>query len=193
MNQVVAFPEAEKWAGIDSFLEDSAARNLTAGQRLILTGGGTLTATLQALSNSPIHIDVIRQQLLEADPGSVRFLEMGEIEKGLFREVWILNNKNEKLVYAVSFLPLTAMNPSIYEALMSGRCSIGDLIETMNLPSCKDKIGFGKIQSEFLSKEFKALAASHFWYRHYRLASPKNLLASIFEVFSPTAFDMKFS
>lgn len=190
MNQPLLFPQNEKWEGIQSFIEASRDLRLTAPQRVIFTGGGTLTTALHAFLTTAVHIEVIRQNLVEADPNLVHFLELKESEKGLSREVWILNLKNEKLVYASSFLPINGLDPALHEALISKKNSIGDLIETMKLPSLKDQIGFGRVKSISLSEAFHSSSDSPLWYRHFRLSSPQHLRASIYEVFSPRLFEV---
>jgi chorismate-pyruvate lyase len=190
MNQPVLFPPIEKWNTLQSFIDAFSNLPLSTGQRLILTGGGTLATALHALLTTAVHIEVICQKLAEADPNMVHFLGLKESEKGLAREVWILNQKNEKLVYASSFLPLNSLDPSLHDALISRKHSIGDLIETMKLPSLRDQIGFGRINSKSLSEEFTSPDHSPLWYRHFRLSSPRHLLASIYEVFSPRVFEV---
>lgn len=190
MDQPVLFPQNEKWDSIQSFIDASRNLPFSTRHRLILTGGGTLTTALHTLLTTAVHIDVIRQNLIEADQNLVQFLELKESEKGLLREVWILNQNNEKLVYASSFLPVNGLDPLLHDALISRKHSIGDLIETMKLPSLRDKIGFGRIQSKFLSEDFNSPVDSPLWYRHFRLSSPQHLRASIYEVFSPRLFEV---
>ena len=190
MNQPVLFPQKEKWNSAQFFINASNYIPLTAPQRMTLTSAGTLTTALHTLLRSALHIEVIRQNLVEGDRSLVQFLELNEIEKGLSREIWILNQKNEKLVYASSFIPISGLDPLLYDALISRKHSIGDLIETMNFPSLKDKIGFGRIESNSLSEAFNSSFDSPLWYRHFRLLSPGHLRASIYEAFSPRIFEV---
>lgn len=189
MEQPFVFPKGERWDDLVSFIDASKNLSLSPLQRLFLSGGGTLTTSLHAFLTTPVHIEVIRQNLFEADRTLVQFLELKESEKGLLREIWILSEKNEKLVYACSFLPLNGLNPSLHEALHSKKQSLGDLIEKMRLPHLKDKIRYGTLHSEALAIEFQAPDNSLLWYRHFRLSAPQHLLASIYEVFSPKLFE----
>jgi chorismate-pyruvate lyase len=188
MDQIVQFPSAEKYNGITAFVEASESLPISTFQRLFLTGGGTLTSALHTLLTVPVHVGVIRQELHEADFGLVQFLELKEPEKGLQREIWILGKNGEKLVYAKSFLPLQGLNPSLHDALVSQMYSLGELIEKMKIASIKDKLGFGTINSHALSEAFQLSHTGPLWYRHFRLTSPQQLLASIYEVFSPRLF-----
>ena len=190
MDQPLLFPPNEKWESIESFIGASGNLPLSAPQRLILTGGGTLAVALHTLLTTAVHIEVIRQDLVEANPNLVRFLVLKESEKGLSREVWILSKNNEKRVYASSFLPINGLDPSLHGALISRKHSIGDLIETMKLPTLRDQIGFGTVRSKLLSRDFNSPPDSPLWYRHFRLSSPLHLRASIYEVFSPLLFEI---
>jgi len=190
MDQPFLFPLDDKWDGIFSFLDSSINLPLTQYHRLLLSGGGTLTNALYAILGSPVYIEVISQNTIEADQRQTMYLELKQSEKGLLREIWIINEKGEKLVYANSFLPINGLNSTLHEAILSKKYSLGDLIEKMKIPSFKDKFGFGTLRSNFLCDNFQASENSMLWYRHFRLSAPQYLLASIYEVFSPKLFNL---
>jgi chorismate-pyruvate lyase len=185
MPQAISFPVRERWESVSGLIESPKAFSLPAFHRLLLTAGGTLTSTLYALLSSPVRIQVVRQEITASDPDTGRFLEIGDHEKGIHREVWITGDQGDKLVYASSFISLGGLNPHLHEALLSRQVSLGDLLDRMRLASLRDRMGFGTLQSEFLSPEFRVDPASELWYRHFRLNVPNQLLASIYEVFSP--------
>ncbi|MBI3604886.1 MAG: chorismate lyase [Nitrospirae bacterium] len=204
----------QEWPDIQSFIHFAKISRLNANIPLLLTSDGTLTRSLQALVRSPIYLEVIRQEThgIEEEAAQHLDIDLKKVPEALFREVWLQNEQRERLVYARSILPVEALSPSFYHELSLKKRTIGDLIESLNLPSLKDKMSFSRVSSMALVPVFGSIADKSFrasdpqvgkecysagdselWSRRYRLSVPNQILASIEEVFSPSLFNSSFS
>ena len=180
----------KSWPDSQSFISDSKKERLSSTVRLLLTSGGTLTTSLQSLLMGPVYLEVINQTMIEIYQETFLFLDLKEPQKALFREVWLLSDQKEKLVYAKSYLPMDLLSPSLLQQLKLKSRSIGDLIDSSHLPSLKDKMTFSRVESISLAREFNFPEETSIWSRHYRLSVQNHLLASIHEVFSPSLFEI---
>ena len=189
MNHPFSVTRLKFWPDTQSFINDSKKDNLSPVVRLLLTSGGTLTSGLQSLFMGPVYLEMINQIILETDRDTVQLLELKEPEKAVFREVWLLNDQKERMVYARSFLPMISLAPFILQQLQLKSRTIGDLIDSSNLTSLKDKMTFSRVGSAPLAKAFKIPEETSMWCRHYRLFVQNHLLASIQEIFSPAVFE----
>ena len=189
MDQPFSITCVKFWPDSQSFIHDSKKKGLNSTLRLLLTSGGTLTTSLQALMMGPVYLEVVNQTIAETDTETVQFLELKKPEKVLLREVWLLNDQKERMVYAKSYLPMNSIDPFLLQQLQLKSRSIGDLIDSSNLPSLKDKMTFSRVESASLAREFNLIKDNLMWRRHYRLKVQNHLLASIQEVFSPSLFE----
>ncbi len=214
MNQPISLIRNQEWPDIQSFIHFTKISRLNADLPLLLTSDGTLTRSLQALVRSPIYLEVILQETHGINEEAAQHLDLDlkKAPKALFREVWLVNEKRERLVYARSILPVESLSSSFYHELTLKKKPIGELIESLNLPSLKDKMSFSRVDSMALvsvfgsiadksfpasdpktEKEFHSAGDSDLWCRRYRLSVPGQILASIEEVFSPSLFNSSFS
>ncbi len=190
MDQPFSIACRKFWPDSQSFIHDAKTNGLNSTLRLLLTSGGTLTSSLQSLLMGTVYLEVVNQMIVETDFETVQFLELKEPEKAIFREVWLLNDQKERMVYARSFLPMNFLDPFLLQQLQLKSRSIGDLIDSSNFPSLKDKMTFSRIESAPLVREFGLAKENLMWRRHYRLKVQNYLLASIQEVFSPSLFEI---
>jgi chorismate-pyruvate lyase len=195
MNQPISLIRNQEWPDIQSFIHFTKISRFNANFPLLLTSDGTLTRSLQALVRSSIYLEVIRQEThgIEEEAAQHLDLDLKNAHEALFREVWLLNEQRERLVYARSILPVESLSPSFYHELSLKKRTLGDLIESLNLPSLKDKMSFSRVSSMALVKEFHSAGDADLWCRRYRLSVPSQILASIEEVFSPSLFNSSFS
>ncbi|MHB8483557.1 MAG: chorismate--pyruvate lyase family protein [Nitrospiria bacterium] len=177
------------WPDHQSFINDSKKSNLSPLIRILLTSGGTLTNGLQSLLMGPVYLEVANQMIIEIDNETAQFLGLKEQEKAIFREVWLLNDQKKRMVYARSYLPMNSLDPFLLQQVQLKSRAIGDLIDSSNLPSLKDKMTFSKIESAFLAGAFDIPEETSMWSRRYRLIVQNCLLASIQEFFSPFLFE----
>jgi chorismate-pyruvate lyase len=119
-------------------IEESEGIKLSKDQKLLLSEVGTLERTLSIITNSPIRVELIKQQ---HDPTNY---------STVIREVWLKDITGRKLVYAktiynTKYLPLDVTNDLLLE-----RMGIGSVIIKHNIETYRriKKIGYDRAMRE---------------------------------------------
>lgn len=185
------FKPVKTWPDLDSFIYFLRENPVPAVTRLLLTSGGTLTQSLKSLLLAPIHMEIVHQELADAGEGLSEFLGINESEKAYFRELWILNERKEKVVYASSLIPVKCLSPEVLQEIKMRTRLIGEILDSPGFYSQKDRMSFALGRSEKLASAFAVPEDSLFWSRKYRLSAQDHLLAEIREVFSPALFSVR--
>ena len=184
----IDFKPVKEWPDLDSFIRYLKEQPGSPLFRLLLTSGGMLTQSLKALLLSPIHMEIVSQILTKTGLDSGRFLGIPGEEKAYFREIWLLNDRKEKIVYASSFLPLNRISPEILQEIRLRTRLIGEIVDASSIPATRDRMSFSMGQSAGMAAAFGFPVETLVWSRRYRLLAEGNLLADIREIFSPSLF-----
>ena len=178
---------ASQWFSLEGLLKQCREEAMEALVRLILTSDGTVTRLLEALSLSPVEVELIVHQKTLLPKEVADFLELETGQPAIARDVW-LHIGDQRLVYASSCLPLQGMNKTLYSQIVEQKKPLGSLIGEYHYPALRDKMGFCQVQSPKIAEALGTMTSERFWARRCRLRVEGILQAFIIEVFSPRLF-----
>jgi chorismate-pyruvate lyase len=176
------------WKTLEEFLAEVDPSEVPPLLRLLLTADGSMTTALEALRASRISVEVVRQGEESLDDDTARRLDVSPRQTAVSRHVW-LTQGGERLLYAVSVLPLESLAPDVAAEVRRGIEPLGRLFDTTSRAVIRDGLRIGRILHPDLAAAFGADPAEVLWCRAYRLAVERTLTASIVEVFSPRLAD----
>lgn len=104
-------------------IESQPNVSLTPVERLLLSTDGTVTHALEALTRSPVEVDIIH-----------RTVEDGVLE----RVVALKRDGQETLVYAESQVYLDRLDNGVAEELVDGDAGIGDLLREVHAETARE-------------------------------------------------------
>lgn len=187
--RVIALATASiAWKTLDDFLSDAQLSEVSPVLRLLLASDGSMTTALEALRLGRVAVDVVRQGEEPMDDATARRLGVAPRQAAVSRHVW-LTHAGERLLYAVSVLPLESLAPRVAVEVRRGIEPLGRLFDTANRAVVRDGLRIGQIQNPDLAAAFGAEPGDPLWCRTYRLAVEDTLTASIVEVLSPRLAD----
>lgn len=143
-------------------LELSCGIKLTKYQRILLAEIGTVEQVLSIIAGSPIKVEVLKQD----------YASDGRYE----REVWLKNERGNKLVYAKTLYNTDFLPNRMFEDLKAGRIGIGSIITRHNFET------FRKVVEVGYDEEKRML------YRRYEIIKDGQILFDIYETFSIDLF-----
>ncbi len=176
------------WKTLDDFLSDVHPSEVSPVLRLLLASDGSMTTALEALRMGRISLEVVRQGEDPIDEATARLLDVAPHQTGVTRHVW-LTHAGERLVYAMSVLPIESLAPDVATEIRRGIEPLGRLFDTGHRAVIRDGLRIGRLHNPDLAKAFGADPAEPLWCRAYRLAVERTLTASIVEVLSPRLAD----
>lgn len=144
-------------------LEDSYGIKLTRYQKILLAEIGTVEQVLSIIANSPITVEVLRQE----------YNSEGSYE----REVWLKDEGGNRLVYAKTKYNVNYLPRNMFEDLKSGRIGIGSTMIRHKLET------FRRITEIGYDEKSRALS------RRYEVIKDGQILFDIYENFSIDLFD----
>ncbi len=176
------------WKTLEEFLADIDPLEVPSVLRLLLTSDGSMTTALEALRAGRISVEVVRQGEESIDDDTARRLEVSPHQPAVSRHVW-LTHAGERLLYAVSVLPVESLAPGVATEIRRGIEPLGRLFDTGSRAVIRDGLRIGRLHNPDLANAFGTDPADLLWCRAYRLAVERTLTASIVEVFSPRLGD----
>ena len=113
-------------------LEIEEGITLTKHQKLLLAERGSLEQTLSIIVNSPIKVEIVKQERDAKDPHRI------------MREVWLKDATGRRLVHATSFYNITYLPQEVADDLLLERMGIGSVIMKHNIETYRKikKIGY---------------------------------------------------
>lgn len=160
--------------------------------KLILTSTGSVTKALEILSERPIHIKTIFQQIGNLDKDQAELLRLLKIHEGdpcNFREVW-LTDGSKNYVFSISLTPVMHLKPEFKDDLIRADIPIGKLIEIHHIECRREIFNISTIAY----RKLKSLGI--FWddleesslipYRTYNIISEGKIIMCILEFFHPS-------
>jgi chorismate-pyruvate lyase len=172
------------WKTFEEFLADAESAEISPVLRLLLTSDGSMTTALETLRLGRIGVEVLRQGEEPIDNETARRLGVSALQTAVSRHAW-LTHAGERLLYAVSVLPLASLSPDIAAEVRRGIEPLGRLFDTANRAVLRDGLLIGRLHDPDLAIAFGAEPSETLWCRTYRLAVERTLTASIVEVLSP--------
>ncbi len=176
------------WKTLEEFLAEADPLEVAPVLRLLLVSDGSMTTALEALRMGRVTVEVVRQGEESIDDDTARRLGVSPRQTAVSRHVW-LTHAGERLVYAMSVLPLESLAPDVATELRRGIEPLGRLFDTANRAVIRDGLRIGRLHDPDVAKAFGTDPADLLWCRAYRLAVERALTASIVEVLSPRLSD----
>lgn len=187
--RVIALATASiAWKTLEEFLAEADSLDVPTVLRLLLTSDGSMTTALEALRVGRVSVEVVRQGEESIDDDTARRLGVSVRQTAVARHVW-LTHAGERLLYAVSVLPLESLAPKVATEIRRGIEPLGRLFDTKSRAVIRDDLRIGRHHNPDLAKAFGVDPADLLWCRAYRLAVEGTLTASIVEVLSPRLAD----
>ncbi|HET8759668.1 MAG TPA: chorismate lyase [Nitrospiria bacterium] len=172
------------WKTFEEFLADAESADVAPVLRLLLASDGSMTTALEALRLGRIGVEVLRQGEEPIDDDTARRLGVAARQTAVSRHAW-LTHAGERLLYAVSVLPLESLDPDIAAEVRRGIEPLGRLFDTANRAVLRDGLRIGRLHDPDLAAAFNVAPSETLWCRTYRLSVERTLTASIVEVLSP--------
>src|SRR5574341_1490413 len=157
------------WKTLEEFLAEADPLEVAPVLRLLLVSDGSMTTALEALRMGRITVEVVRQGEESIDDDTARRLDVAARQTAVSRHVW-LTHAGERLLYAVSVLPLECLAPEVATEVRRGIEPLGRLFDTKSRAVIRDGLRIGRIQNSDLAQAFGADPADGLWCRAYRLA-----------------------
>lgn len=142
-------------------LESECNIKLSKYQRLLLSEVATVEQMLSIITNSPIIVEVIKQ-------------EQNGYE--MLREVWLKDSNNSRLLHATTKYNLAPLPYGIALDMQEGRIGIGTSIARHELPTYRKIVEIGYNNN------------SKMLHRKYQIIKDATVLFEIFEEFSAELF-----
>jgi chorismate-pyruvate lyase len=176
------------WKTLEEFLAEVDPLEVAPVLRVLLASDGSMTTALEALRVGRISVEVVRQGEESIDDDTAQRLGVSPRQTAVSRHVW-LTHAGDRLVYAMSILPLESLAPDVATEVRRGIEPLGRLFDTGSRAVIRDGLRIGRLHNPDLASAFGAAPADLLWCRAYRLAVERTLTASIVEVLSPRLAD----
>ena len=157
--------------------------------RLLLLSDGSLTNFLEALSGSPVDVEIKNHETRRLNKEEATYLEVLASHDAIIRDVWLIQNK-KKLVFAHSVFPLAGLDKDLLDNISTSIEPLGKNLTNRGLLTFKDKLGICAVHCIDVNNALELASGTILWAKHYRLAAQahsagEKITASITEIFSP--------
>lgn len=169
---------------------EQAAGYLSPLQNILLTTDGSVTALLESICGDEISVSTLSQVVSSAREEIAAALEIGAGELVNHRVVTLNNRRTgEVLVYAISYTPLSRLEPEFRDDLMRADIPIGRILKKHNIESRREILEITTLPpGETFSRAFKRSMADGLLMRRYRVIRHKKPLMVIEEIFPVDSF-----
>jgi len=198
------------WDKINEKIKEIAKKiNISNSLKLILSSTGSVTKSLEILSENPIHVETRFQRIanlsnfltdhnntnhLRVESNENEFLKLLKLlnissnDELNFREVW-LRDINQKYVFAISLVPIKYLKDEFKEDLIRADIPIGKLIHKYKIECRREIFHISLIQYSHLKElnvEWDDLNKNSLVpYRVYNIINSGEILMTILEFFHP--------
>ena len=182
-------PQEETWGAMEGASSLSILKTLSPVGRLLLTSDGSMTQMLEALLLKKISTEIICQKIapLEKEVDAVcEFVPGSEL---LAREAWLIDGERP-LVYAYSLLSVPEEGDYSLQAIKEVNEPLGRMVRDNGVRTLRDRCCFGLVSSPSIAEQYGVGPEADLWARYYRLTTDSNFSGVIFELFSPSLFEI---
>ena len=116
--------------------------------KALLATDGSVTALLEAFTGGPVHLVGLRQGPQDAGVRDAYLLRILSGERLNRREVFLVDQKERKLEYAVSVTPLSRLSPESRDDVLHTDLPIGKILALHGLESRREILSAGFTQDE---------------------------------------------
>lgn len=178
-----------KWIDNKEALGLCESLNMAPQHRLLLLSDGSLTSFLEALNQSPVHVEIKKHKTRKIEKEEAAYLEVDASQNAIIRDVWLIQDKR-KLVYARSIFPLSGLDKHFIETIAAGMEPLGKTLIEHGLLAYKDKLEICAVHCIGANNALNLAPEAILWAKHYKLSAQahsagKKITASIIEIFSP--------
>lgn len=129
---------------------------LTKPERALLITDGSVTRLLEAFINAPVGVRTVQQNIIPASEKIAEYLEILPGEDVNFREVYLYNKNNDRLlIHAISYAPLKHLPPGAMTRLMNEDEPIGFIMRDEKMESRREILSVQKtsLPSQYWNKD----------------------------------------
>ena len=118
---------------------------LTKPERALLITDGSVTRLLEAFINAPVGVRTVQQNIVPASEKIAEYLEILPGEDVNFREVYLYNKNNDRLlIHAISYAPLKHLPTGAMTRLMNEDEPIGFIMRDEKMESRREILSIQK-------------------------------------------------
>ena len=163
--------------------------NMLPQHRLLLLSDGSLTRFLEALSGSPVDVEIKNHETRRLNKEEAAYLEVIASQDAIVRDVWLIQNR-KKLVYARSVFPLAGLDKDFLNKIATSIEPLGRSLTEQGLLTFKDKLAICAVHCSDINNLLNLASRAILWAKRYRLTADaasggKCITASVTEIFSP--------
>ena len=163
--------------------------NMLPQHRLLLLSDGSLTRFLEALSGSPVDVEIKNHETRRLNKEEAAYLEVIASQDAIVRDVWLIQNR-KKLVYARSVFPLAGLDKDFLNKIATSIAPLGRSLTEQGLLTFKEKLAICAVHCSDINNLLNLAPRAILWAKRYRLTAEaasggKCITASVTEIFSP--------
>lgn len=163
--------------------------NMLPQHRLLLLSDGSLTNFLEALSESPVDVEIKNHETRRINKEEAAYLEVLASQDAIIRDVWLIQDR-KKLVYARSVFPLAGLDKDFLNKIATSIEPLGRSLTEQGLLTFKDKLAICAVHCSDINNILNLAPHAILWAKRYRLTAQsasggKCITASVTEIFSP--------
>ena len=163
--------------------------NMLPQHRLLLLSDGSLTRFLEALSGSPVDVEIKNHETRRLNKEEAAYLEVLASQDAIIRDVWLIQDR-KKLVYARSVFPLAGLDKDFLNKIATSIEPLGRSLTEQGLLTFKDKLAICAVHCSDINNLLNLAPRAILWAKRYRLTAEaasggKCITASVIEIFSP--------
>lgn len=160
---------------------------MNALHRILMTTDGSVTAIIEAVTQSPVNVETVVQEIVKAGKEVAKRLGINEGDEVNYRVVYL---KSRGVIYAkaISFTPIKRLTDSFREDLMRADIPIGRIMKKHRIEARRE-IRWGEvIRDDTLAEELK-VKLPLFIARNYGIIHRNEVLIDITEFFPMERFE----
>jgi len=178
-----------KWVSNKEAVRLCQRLNMPPQDRLLLLSDGSLTNFLEALSRSPVDVEIKNHETRKIKKDESVYLEVDTSQEAIIRDVWLMQDR-KKLVYARSVFPLAGLDKDFLNKLSTSLEPLGRSLTEQGLLTFKDKLEICAVHCSEINNLLNLAPEVILWAKRYRLSAQtpsgvEGIKAAITEVFSP--------
>ncbi len=167
----------------------SLLKPLSSIGRLLLTSDGSMTQMLEALLLKKVSTEIICQKIVPLEQKIDAVPEIAPGDTLLSREAWLMDGQRP-LIYACSLLAAEEEGDYSLDTIKEVNEPLGRMVRDKGIRTLRDRCCFGLVTSPVVAEKYGVGPDADLWARYYRLTTDSNFSGVIFELFSPSLFEL---